>query len=99
MYRRDKYFSILKELAETSDVKKFQNLITSNEYEFRFSSGVSEPTTWIPFSDKQKVVNAMCLHYSIPVSLAELEQLCHGLAIQRFDYVMGHFLNSYQLHS
>ena len=30
----------------------------------------------------------MCLHYSILVSLAELEQLRRGLAIQRFDTLM-----------
>ena len=65
--------------------------MTSNEYDFRFSCGVSKPITWIPFSDKQKVVNAMCLHYSILVSLAELEQLRRGLDIQRFDSLMESF--------
>lgn len=65
--------------------------MTSNEYDFRFSCGVSKPATWIQFSDKQKVVDAMCLHYSILVSLAELEQLRRGLAIQKFDSLMESF--------
>lgn len=33
-------------------------------------------------------MNAMCLHYSVLVSLAELEQLRRGLAVQKFDSLM-----------
>ena len=33
----------------------------------------------------------MCLHYSVLVSLAELEQLRRGLAVQKFDSLMESF--------
>lgn len=81
VYRRDAYFTTITQLAESSDVTEFQDLMTSHEYHFRFSCGITKPTNWIPFSEKHNVVNAMCLHYSILVSLAELEQLRRGLAI------------------
>ena len=38
--------------------------------------------------DKKKTIDAMCLHYVILVSLAELEQLRRGLAIQKFNSLM-----------
>ena len=57
-------------------------------YNFRYTCGVSKPTAHIEFPEKQQVASAMCLHYSIHVSLAELEQLRHGLAIQKFDPLM-----------
>lgn len=60
--------------------------MTIDEYDFHFTSGITKPT--VHFLDKQWIVNAMCLHYSVLVSLAELEQLCRGLAIQKFDSLM-----------
>ena len=59
-----------------------------DEYDFRFTCGV-KPT--VRFLEKQQVVNAMCLHYSVLVSLAELEQLRRGLAVQKFDSLMESF--------
>ena len=65
--------------------------MTSEEYDFHFSCGVTKPTAHIQFSEKQQVVEAMCLHYSILLSLAELEQLRRGLAVQKFDFLMESF--------
>ena len=79
------------QLADTNNAPDFKNLIASDEYDFRFSCGVTQPTARTQFSDKQKFVNAMCLHYSILVSLAELEQLRHGMAVQKFDSLMASF--------
>ena len=64
-------------------------MIASDDYEFRFSCGVSKPISRLQFSDKEKIVNAMCLHYSVLVTLAELEQLRRGLTIQKFNMLMG----------
>ena len=36
----------------------------------------------------KKIIDALCLHYAILVSLAELEQLPSGLAIQKFNSLM-----------
>ena len=60
----------------------------NEEYDFRFSCGVNKPLSRLHFSEKEKVVNAMCLHYSVLTSLAEMEQLRRGLAIQKFNSLM-----------
>ena len=39
-------------------------------------------------NEKQKVIAALCLHYTVMDSLAELEQLHRGLAIQKFNYLL-----------
>ena len=77
---------IVTQLADTNNDEQFKNVISSDEYDFRFSCGITKPA--IRFSEKCKVVNAMCLHYSVLVSLAELEQLRRGLAVQKFDSLM-----------
>lgn len=79
-------YVVITQLADTNNDEQFKNLMTSDEYDFRFSCGITKPTA--RFSDKQQIVNAMCLHYSVLVSLAELEQLRRGLAIQKFNSLM-----------
>ena len=65
--------------------------MSSEEFDFRYICGVSKPVVHIPFSEKEKVISAMCLHYTILVSLAELEQLRRGLSMQWFNYLMDSF--------
>ena len=62
----------------------FRELLSSEEYEFRYVCGVSKPSSRILFTEQDKVISAMCLHYTIMVSLAELEQLKRGFSIQKF---------------
>ena len=62
----------------------FHELLSSEDYEFRYVCGVSKPSSRILFTEKDKVISAMCLHYTIMVSLAELEQLKRGFSIQKF---------------
>jgi len=52
---------------------------------------VCKPASRISFSEKQKIVDAMCLHFVILESLAELEQLRRGLAVQKFNSLMEAF--------
>lgn len=40
------------------------------------------------FADKKRIIESICLHYSILSSLTELEQLKEGLAIQKFSTLM-----------
>ena len=70
---------------------EFHGLLSSEEFDFRYICGVSKPVVRIPFSEKEKVISAMCLHYTILVSLGELEQLRRGLSMQRFNYLMDSF--------
>ena len=58
-------------------------MLSSDEYD---NCGVSKPSARMSLSDKGKVVEAMCLHFSILPSLAELEQLCRGLPFESFPH-------------
>ena len=79
------------QLNDASDEEEFRTLIAHDDYEFRYSCGISKPTSCITFSDKKQIVDAMCLHHSVLVSLAELEQLRRGLSVQGFDKLMKAF--------
>ena len=66
----------------------FKSLLSTEEYDFRFACGVTKAISRIELPDKSKIIDALCLHYVILVSLAELEQLRRGLAIQKFNSLM-----------
>lgn len=61
------------QLASTTNEKEFKHLLGSEEFDFCYTCGINKPITPIMFSDKQNYVNAMCLHYPVLLSLAELE--------------------------
>jgi len=65
--------------------------LDSPEFEFRFSCGIGEPAACMVFSDKRRIINAICLHYCILSSLMELEQLKEGLTVQKFNRLMMRF--------
>ncbi len=79
------------QLAEVDNAKEFADLIGSEEYEFRFHCGITKTSARIQFADRDKVVSAMSLHYTVLVSLAELEQLRRRLSIQKFSSLMETF--------
>ena len=76
------------QLAGVDNNKEFKDLLGSDEYDFRYDCGVTKPCHRIPYSDKEKFVEAISLHCSVLVSLAELEQLRRGLTIQKFASLM-----------
>ena len=49
----------------------------------------SAPSTSISFSETNTVVAAICLHYSVLISLAELEQLRRGMTIQKLIFLIN----------
>lgn len=79
------YNTTFSQLFETSDDASFKELIGSSDYDFRFECGITKPAYRL---EKQKTIDAMCLHFCVLSSLAELEQLCHGLAVQKFAALM-----------
>ena len=60
----------------------------SEEYSFRFDCGVTQPHINLSLSDREKVVSALCLHYTVFSCLAELEQLCRGLSTFQFSMLV-----------
>ena len=82
---------LLVQLADVDNAEEFADLISSEDYEFRYTCGITKPSARIQFNEKEKVVSAMSLHYTVMVSLAELEQLRRGLSIQKFASLMETF--------
>ena len=76
------------QLQNTASPDEFVALLSSDEFEFRYHCGLPQPACCIDFADKEKVVADLSLHYSVLVSLAELEQLRRGLALQKFSSLM-----------
>ena len=66
----------------------FKGLLSTEEYDFIFECAVPKAIGRIQLSDMKKVIDALCLHYVILVSLAELEELQCGLAIQKCNSLM-----------
>ena len=74
--------------TDNYSAEEFTSVLSSDEFDFRYQSGFPQPTSRIDFADKEKVVSDLSLHYSVLVSLAELEQLHRGLALQNFSSLM-----------
>ena len=62
-------------------------MIGSKEYDFRFDCGVSQSVLSLTLEDRDKIISALCLHYTVLSSLAELEQLRHGLSVCQFSMI------------
>ena len=66
-------------------------MVRSSDYEFFVECGITKPVVKMNPADKETLVSAVCLHYAILGSLAELEQLKRGLQAVRFGSLMeGH---------
>ena len=76
------------QLQEVNSDDGFCQLVCSSEYEFLLECGITKPVTKMNLADKDKVVSAVCLHYAVLGSLAELEQVKRGLQTVRFTLLM-----------
>lgn len=65
----------------------------SQEFDFRFQCGVGEPAASITLDDRQRIVDAFCLHYCIFATLTELDQVKQGLMVQKFSVLMEKYPN------
>jgi len=68
--------------------EELQALLNSPAFDFRFNCGIGETSSTIRISDKDKIVNAMILHFTILATTTELEQMKQGLTIQKFNELM-----------
>ena len=59
--------------------EEFQRLVRSSDYEFFMECGITKPVMSMKLDDKSMIISAVCLHYAVLGSLAELEQLKRGL--------------------
>ena len=65
-----------------------RGLLDSQEFDFRFQCGIGKPAASVTLEERQRIVDAFCLHYCIFSTVAELEQLKQGLAVQKFITLM-----------
>lgn len=64
-------------LTADSD-EKFRELLQTTS-DLLFECGITKPAVMMTLDDKKSIISSVSLHYSILVSLAELEQLKKGL--------------------
>ena len=77
------------QLLGAEKAEDFTAMLSSEDFEFHYQSGLPQPANRIKFSDKEKVVGDLSLHHSVFLSLAELEQMRHGPEIQKFSMLMS----------
>ena len=68
----------------TKSESELQELLYQEDYDFRYTCGITKPVSSIKFDDRNKIIDAICLHFTVAVSLVELEQLHQGLSILNF---------------
>ena len=65
-----------------------KSMLDSPEFEFRFDAGVTQATYGMKLEDKENVISALCRHFTIYTSIAELDQLLQGLQTLQFRTLM-----------
>ena len=81
--------------------EQFQRLVRSSDYEFFMECGITKPVMSMKL-DKSTIISAVCLHYAVLGSLAELEQLKRGLQTAKLATLMdkhAHLFKELFLHS
>ncbi len=66
--------------------ERFRRLLDSNEYDFRYDCGISEPSFRLKLSDRKRIIDAAATHYCILRVKAELDQLVEGLNCSKLGY-------------
>ena len=54
-------------------------LLDSDEFDFRYDIGVSQPSHTLQLSDRDRILNSMATHYAVKYMKAEVDQLKEGL--------------------
>ena len=60
---------------------EFHELLNTDDYDFRYKCGVSQPVTSIKCSSREKIVSAIAMHYCVVRVKAELDQIVTGLDV------------------
>lgn len=68
------------QIENATSVAQLQELLETEEFDFRFDLGISKPVHEIQLTDREMFVSAMALHYGVLVVKAELDQILCGLS-------------------
>ena len=58
-----------------------REVIDSDQMEFRFSIGVSQPSSSVKLTDREAIIQSVANHYSILSIKAELDEIVDGMKV------------------
>ena len=58
----------------------FRELLDSDEFDFRYTAGLAQPTSNLELKDRDRIVASLAMHFSIMHCMTELIQLKEGLS-------------------
>ena len=67
------------QLQKTTNVEEMRALLDSDEYDFRYDVGVTQPSHTSQFADLDCIVQSLAMHYSVVCVKAELDDMVDGL--------------------
>ena len=68
------------QIADASSTSQLQELLNTEEFNFRYDLGISKPAHEVRLGDRETLVSSMALHYGVLVVKAELDQILCGLS-------------------
>lgn len=66
----------------------FKSMLDSHDFEFRFTCGVTQPTYGMKLGDKCTIISALCRHFTVYATVAEIDQMLQGLQTLQFGSLM-----------
>lgn len=68
------------QIEDASSVSQLQELLNTEEFDFRYDLGISKPSHEVRLDDRETLVSSMALHFGVLVVKAELDQILCGLS-------------------
>ena len=65
---------------QIQDESQLQQLLGSDEYDFRYDLGITKAAHEVRIVDREKIVTSMALRYGVLVVKAELDQILCGIS-------------------
>lgn len=67
------------QLQEVTSIDEMRALLDSNNYDFRYDVGVTQPSHTLALADLNCMVQSLAMHYAIVFVKAELDDIVEGL--------------------
>ena len=67
------------QLQRVSTSEELRELLDSDEYDFRYTCGIAQPTSTLELKDRDRIVASFAIHFPLMCCMTELIQLKEGL--------------------
>ncbi len=67
------------QLQKVSTTEGLRDLLDSDEFDFRYDCGITQPSSRLEIKDRDRIVTSFVMHYAIMYCMTELIQLKEGL--------------------